>query len=72
MDKKNFGMDCKREETTTRKTTNEMGRCVHMDGQAERSAENESDLSSTSSTTLLDDGSERANRMEVMLWPYNK
>ncbi|EYC16169.1 hypothetical protein Y032_0034g2837 [Ancylostoma ceylanicum] len=70
MDKTNFGMDPKRNKTTSRETTNEMGRCFRcMDGSAERSAGNESEFSTVSSTMHLDDNGERKNRMEAMLGP---
>ncbi|EYC34354.1 hypothetical protein Y032_0001g375 [Ancylostoma ceylanicum] len=70
MDKTNFGMDPKRNKTTSREITNEMGRCFRCtDGPAERSAGNESKFSTASSTMLLDDNGERKNRMEAMLGP---
>ncbi|EYC29515.1 hypothetical protein Y032_0006g3014 [Ancylostoma ceylanicum] len=68
MDKKNFGMDPKRYETTTSETTNEKGRCVHL-RMEKQNVQLESDLSSTSSMTPLDGCSERTNRMEFMLDP---
>ncbi|EYC04250.1 hypothetical protein Y032_0089g2309 [Ancylostoma ceylanicum] len=67
MDKTNFGMDPKRNKTTSMETTNEMCnvlfvRCFRCtDGPAERSAGNESNFSPASSTMLLDDNGERKN-----------
>ncbi|EYC20535.1 hypothetical protein Y032_0021g264 [Ancylostoma ceylanicum] len=70
MDKTNFGMDLKRNKTTSRETTYEMGRCFRStDGSAERSAGNESKFSTASSTMLIDDIGERKNRMGAMLGP---
>ncbi|EYC05540.1 hypothetical protein Y032_0081g1433 [Ancylostoma ceylanicum] len=68
MDKTNFGMGPKRNETTSRETANVMGRCLRCtDGPAERSAGNESKFSPSWSTMLLDDKGKRRNRMEVKL-----
>ncbi|EYC09378.1 hypothetical protein Y032_0060g3079 [Ancylostoma ceylanicum] len=70
MDKTNYGMDPRRNKTTSGETTKEMGRCSRCtDGPAERSAGNETKFSPASSTLLLDDNNERKNRMEAMLWP---
>ncbi|EYC11178.1 hypothetical protein Y032_0052g2272 [Ancylostoma ceylanicum] len=68
MDKKNTGMDLKRNETTPRKTINEIGQCVYCTkGPAESSAGNKSELSSTLSTMLLDDRCRRTNGVRAMM-----
>ena len=78
MDEKNLGVDSKRCETSSRKTSKEMGGRVRgKDGPAEKSAGYGSGIRNwnsrtdpiTNFTNILDDVSERTKRMEEMLGP---
>lgn len=72
MDKRNFGVDPKRNKMTSRENTNGLGRVYCTDGSTELPAGSESNFSPASLTSLLDDGGKRKNRLGAMLEPARK